>query len=117
MSWRKVCKLLGLRKDRGKWAVFSLFAIHNCIQGIFTFYSTSCTIPIYNGLIWVWLAFGGENDANANSLNEVYPTKENVIFVNGFINSNNKIYSDRTVEILIWYLWETLWKGFSGHPG
>lgn len=47
------------------------------------------------------LRLGIPNEAIANPMNDVYPTKENVIFVNGFIDSNDKIYSDSSVEILI----------------
>jgi len=47
------------------------------------------------------LRLGVSNEAIANPMNDVYPTTENVIFVNGFIDSNNKIYSDSSVEILM----------------
>jgi len=46
------------------------------------------------------LSLGSVNEFNPTRLNEVYPTKENVIYVNGFIHSNNKIYSDSAVDIL-----------------
>ena len=47
------------------------------------------------------LRLGVSNEFVANAMKDVYPTKENVIFVDRVIDSNNKIYSDRSVEILI----------------
>jgi hypothetical protein len=47
------------------------------------------------------LSLGNDNDLPSIHSNDAFPTKENVILVNNFINSNNKIYSDSAVDILI----------------
>jgi hypothetical protein len=47
------------------------------------------------------LRLGVANEFVANAMKDVYPTNENVMVVDGVIDSNNKIYSDNSVEILV----------------